>query len=300
MRNGFSSPESVLIHRLLDQIMDLLRNVLVRFIKEDAIQHTKKIWTINLQDKGVQRPLKEIIVGESKQIMLNQLTEPDRIEFMIKVCLAFNTFASYLQKNLPFDYKVLKYLQFLDINTGTKLNQKHVVELAKLLPTLIPDTAVYALRTEVRYFNVLPEEQKQLFETMKTDEAWHFVRNIGDVDKQQKFPLLSRLAEGCCSIFHGNADVERYFGKKHDIDANSKRSMLSADVRRNLLLTKNFMGSRKLTAANFPISEKLLDKAFQARLEYTQHLAKMNAQKKLRDVRRSSVCSNSNIWRPTR
>lgn len=141
--------------------------------------------------------------------------------------MAFTTFTSYLQKNLPFDFKVLKYLQFLGITTHMKLNESHVVELAKRLPTVIPATAMNRLRTEIRIFNVLPEEQKQSFATMKVDAAWHFVRHIEDADKQQQFPVLSKLAEGCCSIFHGNADVERYFGKKHDIDANSKRSLLS-------------------------------------------------------------------------
>lgn len=58
---------------------------MVHFVKEDVIQHAKKLWTINVQDKEVQRPLKEIIVGESKQVMLSSLSEPDRTKFMIKV-----------------------------------------------------------------------------------------------------------------------------------------------------------------------------------------------------------------------
>ena len=46
------------------------------------------------------------------------------------------------------------------------------------------------------------------------------------------------------------------------------------------------MQSRNLTAANFPISDKLLDKAFQARSEYAKHLANMDARKKAEEAQR--------------
>jgi len=49
-------------------------------------------------------------------------------------------------------------------------------------------------------------------------------------DNSQRFPCLSQLASACCTIFHGNADIERVFGKSSDIDASGKRGSLSGEI----------------------------------------------------------------------
>lgn len=140
---------------------------------------------------------------------------------MIQVRDSYKTLAKYLQSNLPFSFDVLSSLDFLGISNGEKLNEHHVSDMAVRLPNVIPGGEIDQLRTEVRVFNMVADDERP--SQMETDKAWQIIRSSG------KFPLLCRLAAACCSIFHSNADVERFFGKLHDILGNVKRHSLNGE-----------------------------------------------------------------------
>lgn len=97
--------------------------------------------------------------------------------------------------------------------------------MAGRLPQIFPVTDLDVLSTEVRSFNLLPECEKP--KSTDVAVAWHEVRQMKNDDQRYKFPMLSKLSAACSSLFHGNADIERCFGKMHDIDQNVKRNRLS-------------------------------------------------------------------------
>lgn len=216
--------------------------------------------------------------------------------------------ATYLQRNLPFNLEVLKSLTFLDITNAKDCKEQQAVDMALKLPNVIPESECERLKMEIRLYNLLPSEDRPA--DIPVDEAWQFIRKLTDHDNCQSFPLLSSLAAACCTIYHGNADVERFIGKSHDIDHNDRRCSLSGKytciyiyallisthnilvydiylystmftdpIRRSLLLTRSFLSSRQLSSTTVEISHALLDKGFQAHSESVQHAKKVAAEK---------------------
>ena len=79
------------------------------------------------------------------------------------------------------------------------------------------------LWTEVHLYNLLTADDCPTDVPM--DKSWHF--NSLYHKCSPFFQLLSSLAATCYTIFHGNANVEWFFGRSHDIDDYKKQNILS-------------------------------------------------------------------------
>lgn len=136
--------------------------------------------------------------------------------------------ATYVATNLPYGSTFLRCLQFVALEQP--IDERRTSRVAALLPTVVPSAELDELKTEIRLFNVtkLPEEVRQLAVSRKLSEAWQALRQtMGDTLTRPRFPRLCNLSAAVCTLFHGNADPERYIGKSHDIDSNPKRNALS-------------------------------------------------------------------------
>lgn len=127
--------------------------------------------------------------------------------------------ASYLAANLPFNNSLLHNLSFIGMHDP--ICEKEVCSVASKLPTVISDTEISELQTEIRLFNLRKDTSNS--DTDDPAKAWHCISQMSGGE----FERLSRLALACCTLFHGNSDVERHIGKSHDLDDNEKRSLLS-------------------------------------------------------------------------
>jgi hypothetical protein len=142
---------------------------------------------------------------------------------------AYTTLAKYLAANLPFKKKFLHHVTFLDLKKRPSVDEDKAMNCAKLMPSVILASDLDHLTKEIRLFNLLDKtEQQAILSASDIPSSWEIVRKMTSSDgSTQRFPFLSRLAAGCCTLFHGNADIERIFGKSSDIDASQKRSSIS-------------------------------------------------------------------------
>lgn len=126
--------------------------------------------------------------------------------------------ATYLAKKLPFRNEILPTLDFLRM--PALVDSKQITSLAEKVPIVIPLSDLDRLETEIRLFNLRDRNQQNL-NVKDPGASW---QKLGE---NNRFPLLSRLGQACCTMFHGNADAERLIGKSHDIDDDEKRNCLS-------------------------------------------------------------------------
>lgn len=113
------------------------------------------------------------------------------------------------------------------------MKEDYVLDMANRLPHIFPEIAIDSLRTEVRMYNLQPKADFPVCDNGQINiaAAWHQVRQtVSNYTGDQMFPVLSKLSIACSTLFHGNADVERNFGKLHDIRQNEKRNRLSGKM----------------------------------------------------------------------
>lgn len=82
----FQSQE-ILIHKLHFNLVNLLNCIAVQFIKDDILSSTP-VWDIDFADRENQRPLDEILVGNSTSVLL---PDNDRKKiYLMKVSVIFS------------------------------------------------------------------------------------------------------------------------------------------------------------------------------------------------------------------
>ena len=129
------------------------------------------------------------------------------------------TLASSIAKKFPFKNEVLPLLRFLGM--PSELNTKDVMDLAKMVPNVIPTEEIDQLGTEIGLFNL--RDKTSSLNVAEPALAWHQFNTQEDC----LYPHLCRLALACCTIFHGNADAKCAISTSHEIDDNEKRNCLS-------------------------------------------------------------------------
>lgn len=152
-------------------------------------------------------------VGREAKKTLEALHSDDRlvVDFTEKVKKAYEDCATYLQKKLPLDSKVLRALSCLDPDIRGNSRTLELLEgLIDLLPKgFLTSQEMNAFSTEVQKYASdmrLPD----FHDRCRVDVWWTAVKNAG------RFPVLSKVALALLSCFHG-PQIESSFNVMGDI-----------------------------------------------------------------------------------
>lgn len=216
---------NVQIHKLWNEMNQLLKSFLLRFIEKAAIkspsfrtEFTKREnWLVN----------SKILLGEATAAEVASMTEEDRQMFFANACRFLESAAAALLHYLPFQNKVLRFCRLLNPQKRKRdYFEAWVKSAAKHLH--VPSSDMTNLLVEARLYqqmNISDSDEPDLL------EFWQEVKRCGHV------PMLIQPVRKLLILPHGNAECERAFSiMKADLRDN--RLSLSDETVRGLLVTR--------------------------------------------------------------
>ncbi|XP_052282792.1 uncharacterized protein LOC127879778 [Dreissena polymorpha] len=241
----FQSKEP-LVHRLNDEQVDVFREFLSCFVKQEHIvnKNGKQLKNMDLsEDTGLYLSADDMFVGsKAKQIMKGETKKDSVSENFKKLAItSYMATGVYLQQKLPLDNPVLRRLSALDpLAHGHSATLKALKQLPSLLPNRLNQEETDSYEDEVHRFQVdqhLPDPEQRL------DEWW------GNVFVAGKYPALSKVALLACTVFHGPM-VESSFNTMGDI-IGVKSASVTVETYASIQTVKYFLKARNTTALSY-------------------------------------------------
>ena len=116
---------------------------------------------------------------------------------------------------------------------------KMVLQVARMMPTIVPQTHLNGLEVECRRFHIL-DDMSQNYAGDDIETTWV------KIAQSSEFPELCHLALATLTLFHGNADVERTNCLIKNPNLTDKRNRLSVTTLTALIRIKMFLQVLKL------------------------------------------------------
>ena len=158
--------------------------------------------------------LDEVFVGVKAQRYLrdSDLSNTEIKDFQRSRPNFWITGASYAIKKFPVSHELLDNISWMLPFTTDYTKAGQVLSVAKSLPQVIKSDEIPVLDEEYMNFCTcdLPFPKEYI---TPVDEYWNKICMIRHISGEFRYPLLSRLAKAVLIIPHGNADVERLFGR---------------------------------------------------------------------------------------
>ena len=193
-----------LVHRLHDDLKELVRSFLACFLKVEKIKSisSKRLCKLDVKDRSNQKPINAWFIGNSTNQIISKLRSDDPIktDFYERLRKAYEIGAEYIQNKFPLKNELLKLLSSIDPKChGDSVAATMMKKLCSHFPTVILQDEVDKYELEVDRFH-LDTQQTCINEdgsTKRLDEWWSLVFD------SNKYPTLSKLIKAALSIFTG-------------------------------------------------------------------------------------------------
>ena len=288
----FFQNEGPLIHLLRDQMCELLKSVMHRFLKSQAIndKEGKHLLTVEYFKPDIQLSFTQIEVGEKTRTALSKLTT-DQQKIALKGMKQFYLDTTkYLIDHLPIDNKLLRDITFLNpLLRDNQHGAQAIRRLAVIMPT-ISEEEVCLVTDEWRVYHegsVIDSDST----TQRIDHYWASVFQEKNMQGKLKYSVLQKLVKSLLSLAHGNADVER------SLSANKRtltpdRASLGDLTINGLRAVKDHVKNHG-EPHNVPITKGLLQASREAHRAYSKRLSdereELSRKKKLEEAERQRL-----------
>ena len=239
------------IHILHSVLLNLLRDVLVKFIRPISITAAANMTEILYKEEANHKAADDIFIGsKTLQFIKDNATvlAPRLPQFYDSVKRYYMTACDYMIKKFPFNDPVLINAEVASICNRQSHSFNQLKYFTDRFSCLLPmnmsetvDTTLDSLQNEFNSYQVtvLPDS---CMKAKRIDEAWHIISEIKDpVTGLAKFQLLSTVVKGILVIFHSNADCERIFSlvnkNKTEFRPNLSTKTLGSLITRKLMMS---------------------------------------------------------------
>lgn len=236
---------SPLIHKLRDLYLELLKELLCRFIKPSVIIENPDLCAINFRSKENQKELHEITIGISTKEEIEKLNAEKRNTFLNSILNYHIAACDYVVKKFPIENAILKHAAVADLSRLGDFTFCSVTFFSDLFPCILnvkPDQskndAIDLL--EKQFCNLQIDTVLSNFDHSKRmDIQWVEISQIKGATGFPKYKELSDVMLSILSIPHSNAECERIFSivKKN---RNEFRSGLSNETLESLMILKTY------------------------------------------------------------
>lgn len=257
---NFQSSSEILIHILYEEVRKLYITMVNRVHK-----HSSVIIKFDMVMKEL-LPVNEVIVPQDIKDEMSKVksTEKDRLKVLHMIQKHYLAAARYLyDKCLP-EIKSLKGLRFLAPHNVKSESFLKDVEASSML-LLLSDIDNTVLQDECLMLKLevdgMLEKSKSMLEFWK--QVFGLKYNTGSI----KYPNLSALVQGCFTLSHGNADVERGFSISANVLDEGKTTM-SVELLNALLNIRSGMKLYDNKPHKFVVNNDLIKLARQANCSY--------------------------------
>jgi hypothetical protein len=278
------------VHLLHEEIMSLLKQWLVRFLKPSAIPtQLSSFLTIDVEDFSLWLPPYEISIGENARRLMVSFSSSDQQTCLATIRGVFISGTQKLLKTLPIGSSLLRSCQLLSPkNRDHPQVETWGTDLYKHLSSFIPQVDKTTLEVELRLYSSSVSDQVA---SDSVSEYW------SSLEEKHEFPSLCSLMKAVILIPHGNADIERQFSVLADI-VTKKRGRLLPGTIKSLIVTKSIFATNGWRSSNVPIDEELLKLSSTASRNYRKRLnneAKDEEKRKRRKMEKDFVEKFDNL-----
>ena len=249
------------IHILYEQMINLVRTFLLRFVKGDVV---KSVSAPGLKKLDVSRKNQlsdgELTLGEPTRAELKKLSANQQKAALLGLRSFFSAVSNFLLTRLPLSNKLLRYLSCLNPDRRTQAPLTAIEYIAKQIH--IPDDEVSYVSDEWRAY-VHDDEVKTAAEESRVDHYWRRVFQLTTAVGNIKYPHLAKVVKAALVLPHGNADVERGVSVNNQI-VTPERSRLKEDTINGLRSTKDmvkFSDPQQMRPEKIPINRTILSSA---------------------------------------
>lgn len=285
---------SPLIHLLHDEMTELVRRILMRFVKQDLVTGKSARGLVSFVESKLKSEnyvsVDSFNIGTEAGKILKEM-KADKTQYTayktstIEFTKFFEVCTAYMVKKLPLTNVLLKNIACLSpLFRQQSSSIQMIVTVVENLPYICSSTMIDDVRREWQQYqrDEIPENffislsgQKEdgspFVEYHRIDYYWHKIKALTDAHGNQKYPALGTVAKMALSLSHGQADVERGFSiNKQILDS---RTALNQKTLCGMRTVKEVV-TRCGSITNIPITPVLLKEYRNAHKAYKLALEK--------------------------
>lgn len=297
--NLFLQREDPCIHLVHDHCESLLRKILGRFVKAEAIREASSLREVDYSTSN-QLSDANIFVGFMTRQKLRKLEDEgdcsptDRAKFLRGVRKFYVAAVEYIKAKFPLTDEVLLHsklasfekrteCQFSDVEFFMRRYERAIAFDETMMDKVFDEFVAYQLLTEEDIPQSIWESATEKLEDAEVDSSedlafvrmdvvWGFLSTLKTGDGcTLKFPHLSRLAKLVLTLPHSNAGEERVFSMIK-LNKTPYRSSLGIDGTLSSILTVKLHNTEP--CYEFEPSAQMLNKSKKATWEYNKQHCK--------------------------
>lgn len=268
------------IHKLRNMLSQLLKDLLIKFVKASAIKSTP-VRDVKYNSLVNQKNDEDIVIGTSAVQLVTSLKPSQKVLFYNSVRKFFQLSCDYIVLKFPLENEILIHAEVADIKNIESASFTHVKFFVEKFPCML---VVKAGETVEEAKDVLQgqfcalqvETDLPTNSSERMDVQWS---TIGKIEGLYGCPKFDRLAFTMLSILvipHSNAECERVFSGVKKTRTTFRASM-SDDVLNNILLAKYQSAQKKCYEQDFNVDFlKTAKSAVHLSLQKHQHACEDN------------------------
>lgn len=256
------------IHLLHDLQQELLRNILIRFVKPSVVSAAAQPDKCRYHLTQNQREDDKMIIGSQVRLLLREMPPTICDEFFTMVRRYFISVCNYITKTFPLNDEVLINAQVADISKRQESKFASVAFFVYKFHYM--EESIDDLEIEFGNFQVDPLESVSL--QQRSDEAWVAISQLTDKssgENRLKYGNLAKVMLVILSLPHSNAEDERLFSLVRK-NATEFRPNISTAVLSDVLTQKVYSQSKNFVCHKIVFDEKTLEKCKKAATNYNK------------------------------
>ncbi|GBN24967.1 hypothetical protein AVEN_245945-1 [Araneus ventricosus] len=223
----FLQSDKTLIHLLYDEMSNIVRKLLFRFISMESCQEKKDEELLEIPLKSIMEKenLKYLDVGHEANKMLSSIEAAAKRCFKLDAKNFYFSVTSYLLKKLPLKNQLLKSIQVLHpVARKEPVNKTigMVKRLTKMLSRcvqqeemdkILDEWRIYVSDEEIKEeWSVEKQPDEDVLQWKNTNAYWGNVLCLNDINiGKKRYYHLSKIVKAALCLSHGQAPVERGF-----------------------------------------------------------------------------------------
>lgn len=275
-----------LVHILYDKLNELVRTVMLKFLKAELIQDKEGAELVCVKcAEGVNwLPLKEMDIGMGTRLAVSKVkNDSKRTELRRAFRHCFTLIATYMQTTLPLTNAVLRDLSCLQPKKNRKVDKgKAAISRLCLHMKKVTKTDDFCDRIQADWLVYMCDSS---LDTLQADfdssgdicAYWQKVSSVPDGKGGKKSACLPYVAKAALTLAHSNAIPERGFSVNNAMLGKEKLALGENTIvaQRIVKDTVKIFGS----VTSVPITKDVITAARKAHSEYQLYLEEQRRQK---------------------
>lgn len=269
--NTVLQSEEPLIHMLHSELLSLLTELFIRFMKPEGIRSACSILDVRYWDRKLQKDNSDLVIGVKTRTYIGEndvaLRNENLVTFYTSVRRYFESACKYILTKFPLQNETVIHAVVADIRKRDKVSYESVQYFCTKHSFLLDEQDGSDLEVEFARYQCedLPNE---IISCDRMDVAWHMIKNLKNADGY-KFKVLPKVMLAILSIPHSNASCERIFSivRKNKTDF---RPTMGTKLLESLVIQKVHMMTSGKACFEQKFSSDMLIKAKKATLNMLQ------------------------------